>query len=703
MIAANLPLTNRGLSEAVIAVFTEAAQVLKPPPAMTVTQWAEKFMLLSREDSAEGGTRYRSARAPYQAEMQDVVLDPRVQLVTFMTSAQVGKTLILKNILGYFAKEDPASIAWMVPTLDLAKKVATQRIGPMFRDVPALNGVLGDGSRKHGNSMLERTFAGGVLFLVGANSPASMSSMPIRIVITDEVDRFPRSAGPEGDPILLIGKRQTTYWNRKRLHASTPTLKGSSRIDALYEDSDMRKYWVPCPHCNEAQLLLWRRRGPEGENYHTVKCPKGEEPTVANTYYVCEHCGVALTEFDKPKMLAGGQWRAEHPERIHHAGFWLNEMYSPFTSWAEMLAAFRAATGHRENPEELKTFVNLALAETYEERENTITKDVLEDRIEGYGPTLPDKVTVLTAGVDVQEDRIELEVVGWGLREESWSIDVARFEGNTAKPEIWQQLDEYLQRKWRHARGVELGIVSTFIDSGYRAKTVYAFTKDKWERRIFASKGMSGWPRPAVAKWNRNNESRVRMYPVGVDVLKDLVYARMKIEKDGPGYMHYTRSSRTQGELPVNDSDYFAQMTSEQIKSKNRNGYPMRYWFLPPGARNEALDCRVYATAALLALSPSPTKMLERLREELVEWAKEYRSKHDPNQLSLLPEAELPEDPAEEKAAAAEIATVEPVAEVENPAPVAAEQNRGEIEPSRTQSEEQNSEPPIRVRKSRWV
>jgi phage terminase large subunit GpA-like protein len=536
------------LMPSVIEVFTEAAQVMKPAPKMTISEWAEQYMILSREDSAEGGTRYRTRRAPYQSEMLDVVKDPMVQQITYMTSAQVGKTLLLKILLAYFAKEDPASIVWMVPTLDLAKKVATQRIAPMFRDVPVLAGLFADGARKHGNSMLERSFAGGVLFLVGANSPASLSSMPIRIVLADEVDRYPRSAGPEGDPILLVAKRQTTYWNRKRLHASTPTIKGASRVDALYEDSDMRKFWVPCPHCGEYQLLRWRRKDRDGKDYHTVRCPKGEVPTISNTYYICEHCAAALTEFDKPRMLAAGEWRAEHPERRSHAGFWLNEMYSPFSSWAEMAMAFREATSHRENPEHLKTFVNLALAETYEEHESSITKDVLQDRIEGYGPVLPDKVVILTCGVDVQEDRLELEVVGWGLREESWSIDRARFEGNTAKPEIWAKLDEYLLRKWRHPRGMNLGIFATMVDSGFRAKTVYSFTKDKWERRVFSSKGMSGWNRPAVAKWNRNNESKVRMYPLGVDVLKLLVYERMKIEKEGPGYMHYTRAMGIAGQ-----------------------------------------------------------------------------------------------------------------------------------------------------------
>jgi phage terminase large subunit GpA-like protein len=723
------------------SVFCDAAQVLKPPPRVSVTEWAEREMVLSSEDSAEGGSRYRSARAPYQRGMMDAILDPSIEELVLMTSAQVGKTLVFKNILGYFIKQDPSSIVWMVPTLDLAKKVSTQRLMPMFRDVPALAGLFDLGSRKIGNSALEKSFPGGVLFLVGANSAASLSSMPIRIVLADEVDRYPLSAGPEGDPINLIAKRQTTYWNRKRCLASTPTMKGASRIEAAYDNSDRRKFWLPCPHCSQAagqldgfQVLKWKR------------LVHGTAPLYADCVYPCEHCGAALTEADRPWMLRAGEWRSERESAqlaldAHHktctpnervilsaakdpcdlqvssanqetsrtpsqcpdcealekslaeapaeggkvAGFWLSEMYSPFVTWQQMVQEFRYAAHHRENPELMKTFVNLALAETYEERGESLDGNELMRRRESYPPpALPDGVTILTCGVDVQQDRLECEIVGWGKGEESWSIDFLRFDGDTsrlignsaASPSPWQQLDRFLQRaRYRHARGVWLPIAATFVDSGYQTQVVYSFTGPRNFLRIYASKGVAGFGKTPLANWNRANRHRAKVYPVAVDVLKELLYARLRIEDAGAGYMHFSRENmnstpllpEVEGAVRLgNNADYFAQLTAEKIVSRPVRGFPMRRWELRvPGSRNEALDCRVYAYAAFLSLSQRPAQMLERERKRLLAEARQHAAAANENQMSLLdpqpiPAGEaLPEAPAEDpvEAVAEEIAT----------------------------------------------
>jgi phage terminase large subunit GpA-like protein len=638
----------------VLAAFEQAAEVLKPPPRLTLTEWAERNIVLSSEDSAYGGQPYRTRVAPYQRGMQDALLDRNVRRVVYMTSAQIGKTQIFKNAIAYFMREDPSPMLFMLPTIDLAQKVSEQRIAPMLRDCPALRGLVTEGGRRRGNSTLAKTFPGGALYMIGANSPASISSMPMRIFFSDEVDRNPSSAGEEGDPVNLGEKRQTTFWNALTLLASTPTIKGESRIEGAYDISDRGKYWVPCPHCGESQVLKWKR----------LVFPKHEDPTIENTVYACEHCGVALTEFDKPEMLERGEWRSDRPEIRDIRGFWINELYSPFTKWYEMARTFKEAMRKRENPQLLKTFVNLSLAETWEDESEKIDGDELLQRREEYPPpALPDGVTVLTCGVDVQEDRLELEVVGHGKGEETWSVDRKRFEGNTSRlkgvpredgspdPSPWEQLETFLREsRYLHERGVRLAIAATLVDSGDQTSIVYQFTKAMQKKgvRCFASKGVGGWARTPVSNWNRNNKQRVKLYPLGVDTLKKLVYDRLAIAEVGAGYCHFS--------TVINDDDYFRQLTAEKIVKVYLRGYPTKQWQLKSkGIRNEALDCRVYATAALYTLHSDTTKLLDQLRKSLLARAKHAdaarRAGVLEGQLPLLPlpdaADERPEDQEE--------------------------------------------------------
>lgn len=609
------------ISALVQSVFSEAAQVLKPPPKLLISEWAEREFILSSEDSAEPG-RFRLSRTPYLRGILDSVLDPRVEEIVLFTAAQCAKTTALKIILGYFMKEDPSGTLYMMPTLDDAKKWSRGRLAPMMRDVPALRGLIGEGARKGENNTLFKTFPGGFLNIVGANSPSSLTSWPTRLVLADEEDHYPLSAGSEGDPVSLAAERTTTFWNRKIVHSSTCTIKGLSRIEAKYLVSNKQRYFVPCPGCGEFQALRWDR---------LVKDIEQQDP---EPVYPCEACGLAITEFDKPKMLNAGEWRAERPEVTRTAGFWLSAMYSPFTSWSQMVVKFREAKRERENPEKLKTFINLSLAETWEEQGEVVEYSELERRREHYPPpALPDGVTVVTGGVDVQGDRLELEVVGWGKGEESWGVDVQLFEGDTAKSEVWDRLDDYLlNSRFLHARGVYLDIAAVFVDSGFRANEVYRWTGARNDRRIYASKGMSGWRRPPLGPYTRANRHKVKMYPVGVDVIKEIVYARLRLTEAGAGYMHFSLGKHTQ--------EYFRQLTAERLVKKYQHGFPVRYWEKPAGARNEALDMRVYAYAAFLSLSTNPAAMLEHLRRDLLAQARQQaqirRLKVDPNQLSFL-------------------------------------------------------------------
>ena len=674
------------LSPAVVALFRRAAQVLKPPPPTSVCQWAERERILSTESSAATG-RYRAARAPYQRGMQDAVNEPGVEEIVYFTSAQIGKSLCLENVLGYFMHEDPCPVICMWPSLEVAKSWSVDTLGPMLRDTPALRGLVAEKGRTVANSTLFKKFPGGWLALIGANSPATLRRRRARIILADEVDAYNASAGPEGDPIELVSKRSTTFWNRLRLLSSTPTLKGESRIEAAYEISDRRKFWVPCPHCSQAAgaaepqphdfpapspgigaAAECRRCGqhlwdtaltpscsvkPDGfQLLQFRRLVKDKTPPHDGTAYPCEHCGAALADTDKTWMLAHGEWRAENPAERKRVGFWINEMYSPFVTWAEMAAAFFHATAHRENPELLKTFVNLSLGETWELRDEAIGRGELEGRVEDWDTKfVPRGVAVLTCGVDVQADRIEAEVVGWGRGEESWSIDFARFDGDTAQPDVWQKLDEYLRQPWWHALAPEdlhLEIAATFIDSGFRSAHVYAFTKTRAADRVFASKGVTGFGKPPLGKWNRNNQARVKMYPLAVDVLKELVYSRLRIATAGPGYAHFSRQKNL-----AENPDYFEQLTAEKIQRKNLRGFPVRFWYLPPGHRNEALDCRAYATAALYSLvERTPVHvMLENLHRALAERAKELlarrKSGADQMKLQLPVEETAAKEPAE--------------------------------------------------------
>jgi phage terminase large subunit GpA-like protein len=402
------------LGSEVIGTFCEGALVLKPPPMFTVTEWAEEHRLISTESSAFPG-KYRASLAPYQRGMQDSVKIPGVEKVTFFTSGQVGKSISLENIFCYFCAEDPCPIIIMWPTELVAKQWHDDTLDPMLRDNPMIGNLIDTGSRKSSNKALFKQFPGGNLSLIGANSAAGLRRRRARLVFCEEVDSYPVSAGKEGDPRSLVAKRQETFWNAVMLQASTCTIKGMSPIEASFLDSNMQYYWVPCVHCNEYQTL-----GPG--KWARVTWPKGEEPTVENVSYACEHCGAALYERDKPEMLRRGEWRALHPERVKHQGFWLNTLYSPLTTWAKLVADFIEAKEHPENPELLKAFMNMTLAETWDDERGTprVVEDELMKRREHYPRTpggtmvLPDGVTVLTAGVDMQDDRIELVVKGYG-------------------------------------------------------------------------------------------------------------------------------------------------------------------------------------------------------------------------------------------------------------------------------------------------
>ena len=319
----------------------------------------------------------------------DAFSDHDVSEVVIMSSAQVGKTEFLNNVLGYHVHQDPSPILLLQPTLEMAETYSKDRLAPMIRDTPALNELIKDPrARDSGNTLLKKNFPGGFLAMAGSNSPSSLASRPCRIVLCDEVDRYPASAGTEGDPVNLARKRTATFLNRKICLTSTPTEKGKSRIEIAYEASDKRRYAVPCPHCDEMQPLDWSN----------VKWDKDKPETA---HYVCRECGCVIDHKEKVKMLKGGEWVAGAPFK-GVAGFHLSELYSPWRTWAEVAIDFLQA---KQQPELLKTWVNTSLGETWEESGEKADPDILYSRREEYTDP-PEDVLLVVASVDTQDDRL---------------------------------------------------------------------------------------------------------------------------------------------------------------------------------------------------------------------------------------------------------------------------------------------------------
>jgi phage terminase large subunit GpA-like protein len=511
----------------------------------------------------------------------DSFADPTIREVVVMSSAQVGKTEILNNLCGYHIEHDPSPMLVVQPTLDMAQTWSKDRLAPMLRDTPSLAGLVKDPrSRDSGNTTLHKQFPGGHLTACGANSPSSLASRPVRVVLCDEVDRYPTSAGSEGDPVLLAKKRASTFWNRVIGLFSTPTNKGASRIESAFDESDQRRYFVPCPHCEHKQWLRWSQ-------------VKWTEPD--DVRYYCESCGVGWDDAERFRAIKNGKWQATQ-EFTGVAGFHLSGLYSPWLMLRDCVNDFLEA---KKSPETLRVFVNTFLGETWEDAGDQVDDYELASRKENWGDALPKEVLLLTAGVDVQDDRLEIEVVGWGKDEESWSVDYRQIYGDPSSPGVWNDLDQLLQGRYDHEHG-EMTIRAACIDSGgHHTASVYKFAKTREGRRIYAIKGVGGEGKPIVGKPSTNNGQRVKLFPVGVDTVKRTLMSRFRIQEPGAGYCHFPEGRA---------DEYFRQLTAEKLVTRYHKGFP-RLEFVKVRTRNEALDARVYAMAALSILNANLTTM----------------------------------------------------------------------------------------------
>jgi phage terminase large subunit GpA-like protein len=554
------------------------AKALKPPPKLTVSEWADAYRVLSSEAAAEPG-KWSTSRAEYQRGMMDAVSDPSIETIVLMTCAQVGKTELINNVVGYHIHQDPAPMLVVQPTLEMAQTWSKDRLSPCLRDTPVLAGKVKDPrSRDSGNTTLHKSFAGGHVTACGANSPSSLASRPCRIILCDEVDRYPLSAGTEGDPVSLAKKRSSTFWNRKIILVSTPTEKGASRIEQAYDESDQRKYFVQCPDCDEYQVLKWSQVKWEDQNPYSSR-------------YTCECCGTLWDDTARFRAIRYGEWRATSEAKGKIAGFHLNGLYSPWTPLYEAVSDFMSS---KRDPMRLKTWINTFLGETWEEQGDRIDEFDLIERCENWGKDLPEDVLLLTAGVDVQDNRLEVEIVGWGRGEESWSISYQTIYGDPSTSELWARLDTVLQEKFTHPTLGEMIVRGACVDSGgHYTQQVYNYARLRAGRRVFAIKGIGGEGKPVAGRPTKNNIGKINLFPVGVDTAKEIVYARLKMKEEGDGYCHF----------PIGrDEEYFRMLTAEKKVTKYFKGRPRMEW-QKIRTRNEALDCRVYATAALAILN----------------------------------------------------------------------------------------------------
>lgn len=576
-------------------MFARCIAALKPPPELTLSEWADKYRMLSAENSAEPG-RWHTDKAPYQREIMDAIGDPHIRKVVIMSAAQIGKTAMLMNMLGYYMHYYPAPTLVMQPTLDMAQTFSKDFLAPMLRDTPVLRELVDTKSRYSGNTILKKNFPGGHVTIIGANSPASLASRPIKVLLADEVDRYPASAGTEGDPLLLAQKRQTTFWDKKTVVVSTPVLKINSRIAKEYEESTQEEWCVPCPKCGHLQPMAWA---------NIIFDKKDLSKGVA---YKCEKCGEQSQEHEWKKMGQRGHFVAANPT-AETRGFHLNTLASTFCGWKEIVEKFLVADelSKQGDHDKLKTWINTELGEPWDEPGTSMDDTELINRREIYEAQVPDGVLILTAGVDVQDDRFEVEVVGWGVGKESWGIRYQKIFGDMVSEQVWRDLDAFLLQPFYRKDGTIMRISAAFVDSGgHHANEVYRFTKARWERRVWALKGRGGQDVPFFSNPTKNNREKAPLFTIGVDTGKALLFQRLKVMNHGPNYCHF----------PLNEEagygeEYFKGLTAERMVVRIRKGRSVIVWELIDSAhkRNEPLDCRNYAQAIMEVLNPPELMM----------------------------------------------------------------------------------------------
>ena len=564
----------------------KAYAAFKPPKKLSLSEWADEYAYLSAESSAEGG---RWHTLPYQKAIMDAITDPKIEQVTVMKSARVGYSKILNHIIAYHIHQDPCGIMVVQPTIEDAAGYSKEEIAPMIRDTKVLTNLVSDAkTRDSNNTILQKQFPGGVLSLVGANSARGFRRVSRRIVLFDETDGYPASAGTEGDQIKLGIARTQYFWNRKIVAGSPPTIKDFSRIERLFDQSDQRRYYVPCPHCNHMQYLRWPNMRWEND-----------DPLTAS--YACEECGELIPHSKKRWMVERGEWRPTQPGNGRHVGFhvWAAYSYSPNAEWSNLVEEFLLS---KNDPEQLKTWINTTLGECWEdEYASKVGADGLMERAatENYKRGEPPNLALmLSLGCDVQDDRLSMSIWGIGRNEEMFLVDRKVIYGSPARADVWKQLDEVLMDKYKNDEGFEMKIETAAIDTGgHFTQEVYQYVRERSHLGLIGIKGVGQKGKPPIGKPTKvdiNFSGRalkrgVQLFPVGVDTIKTTLHNKLKDAELGQGYIHF---------YPTITPDYFQELTAERQVLRYKHGYQERVWVKKSNARNEALDEMVYAYAA---------------------------------------------------------------------------------------------------------
>jgi len=583
----------RQLQPNTVALFKRMLRRLKPTEKISLAEWADKYRRLPSESSSEPG-QWKTSRTPYLKRPMECISDPKVREVVMMTSAQVGKSEVLLNAMGYCVDIDPSPTLIVQPTVEMGLDFSKERIAPTIRDTPVLRAKIGsEKSRDAKNTILKKYFAGGYIAIVGANSPVGLAARPVKKLFLDEIDRFPESARKEGDPVTIVQKRTTTYpYNHKIAKFSTPTIDGASRIQHDYNRGTMEKWNLPCPGCDELHELKWA-------NIVIPKDSEGEYDPEGEVLHTCESCGLLSNEIEWKN--GEGEWVALNPNpNAKVVSFQLSALSSPWKSWASIVEEFIDA---QSDTEMLKVWVNTVMGETWIEDGESVDHIELYSRREAYKALVPNGVLVITAGVDVQDDRFELEIVGWGENKVSWGIEYVILHGDTSLPETWDRLDQYLLRRYVCEDGTALPIERTAVDSGHRTTEVYRFCKAREMRGVYAIKGMGGPGMSIVHNITKTKKVKNSLFIIAVDAVKSILFSRLALQDtDKAGYCHFPTDDKYERGY---DEKYFEGLTSETKITKMVKGRPKTEWKLKTGVRNEPLDCRVYNTAALEILNPN--------------------------------------------------------------------------------------------------
>lgn len=583
---------------------------LKPKPDLTVWEWADKYRILPRKTSSESG-KWKTERTPYLKEIMDVLsyTDPTKKVV-MKKAVQLGATECGNNWVGYTIDYDPCTMMVVWPSLPDVKKNSKLRIKPLIENVPQLRDKIGSGNKRdESNTAFFKDFEDGSLILTGANSASGLRSVPAKKSFMDEIDAYPVDCEGEGSPIALVEKRSSTFSDRKSFLVSTPTYLGRSLIHKEFLMSDQRWFYVPCPHCDEFQILGHEdHKNPlEVFNYLSYETEKididGEQiEMVKNAAMFCKHCGEEIEEYNKTKMLASGEWRKHNP-KSEVAGFMLSSVYSPlgWHSWKDICQNYVKYKNSGDEAD-LKVFINTDLGEVYEDKGERPAEDKLYNRREHYEVGIaPKGVVFLTCAVDVQADRLEAEVHGWGRGKERWVVERMVLHGCPDFQEVWDDLEEYITQTFHHADGYEMGLLKVAIDSGDRTQTVYNFCKKFDPKRVVPIKGRAelnqilGKPSTVQIKENGNRiRTGMKLWTIGVNILKSELYGDLgkEMPDDGDdfpkGFIHF----------PMMDKEYFLQLVAEEKKiKKNKKGFTVVEWHKKRD-RNETLDLFVYNRAA---------------------------------------------------------------------------------------------------------